>query len=201
MRELVMVGETEIGKTTLANALLGWDLFPQTNDGWYMPTKENASRMLTEEIRLTDTPGYDARWKQVPEALVQAVSRADTLVVLLSGNLVEEDSDLPDLDPDWDARRSEEERLLKDLLGKGRTRDIFFVLPFDSGDWPEEQESPDQGLRLARARFAAMTDHGEQGFFCVDPKMALVGEIEADQDAIARSGLPPLKAALLTEKT
>ena len=121
MRELVMVGETEIGKTTLANALLGWDLFPQTNDGWYMPTKENASRMLTEEIRLTDTPGYDARWKQVPEALVQAVSRADTLVVLLSGNLVEEDSDLPDLDPDWDARRSEEERLLKDLLGKGRT--------------------------------------------------------------------------------
>ena len=28
VKELVIVGEAEIGKTTLANALLGWDIFP-----------------------------------------------------------------------------------------------------------------------------------------------------------------------------
>ena len=30
VKELAIVGEEEIGKTTLANALLGWDIFPQS---------------------------------------------------------------------------------------------------------------------------------------------------------------------------
>ena len=77
MRELVIVGEEEIGKTTLANALLGWDVFPQSTWDLYMPTEEPASRMLTEGIRLTDTPGYDLLWFEVPESVNEAVSQAD----------------------------------------------------------------------------------------------------------------------------
>ena len=59
VKELVIVGEQEIGKTTLANALLGWDIFPQSTWDLYIPTEETASKMLTESIRLIDTPGYD----------------------------------------------------------------------------------------------------------------------------------------------
>ena len=64
VKELVIVGEEEIGKTTLANALLGWDIFPQSTWDLYIPTEEPASQMLTEHIRLTDTPGYDLLWYQ-----------------------------------------------------------------------------------------------------------------------------------------
>lgn len=204
VKELVIVGEEEIGKTTLANALLGWDIFPQTNDGWYIPTKENASQMLTEHIQLTDTPGYDLLWYQVPEAVNEAVSRADTIIMMFTGFGDESDVDLANAEPEdaeeirrWLENLAKEEKLQKDLLAKAKTRDIYFVLPFYSEDDPLDQAELDRDLRRAKERFASFSDHGEEGFFCIDPMMALIAAIEDDQKALAQSGILPLKTALL----
>lgn len=204
VKELVIVGEEEIGKTTLANALLGWDIFPQTNDGWYIPTKENASQMLTKHIQLTDTPGYDLLWYQVPEAVSEAVSRADTIIMMFTGFGDESDVDLANAEPEdaeeirrWLENLAKEEKLQKDLLAKAKTRDIYFVLPFYSEDDPLDQAELDRDLRRAKERFASFSDHGEEGFFCIDPMMALIAAIEDDQKALAQSGILPLKTALL----
>ena len=198
MREVVIVGEEGLGKTTLANALLGWDVFPQSDWDLYIPTEKNASQMLTAKIRLTDTPGYDLWWQKMPESVVEAISKADTVIVLLER---EEDTKDPDEafedEPQWKERQQAEEKLQKDLLEQARTRDIYFVIPYDSAGWQEEPVPKAQWLRLARARYGSMTEHGEAGFFCVDPVKALVGEIEADAAAIADSGIVPLKEALL----
>lgn len=207
MKELVIIGDEEIGKTTLANALLGWDIFPQTNDGWYIPTKENASQMLTEHIRLTDTPGYNLWWNEVPEAVNEAVARADTIIMMFKDFGAAEDIDLGCADPEeaeeirrWLANIVEEEKMQKDLLAKAKTRDIYFVIPFYSEDGPLDQWELDRDLQRAKERFASLSDHGDESFFCVDPMQALVGAIEVDDDAIAQSGILPLKAALLGEQ-
>lgn len=196
MRELVIIGDEEIGKTTLANALLGWDIFPQSYDNIYVPTKENASQMLTDNIRLTDTPGYDYWWNTVPEDAVKAVSQADTIVVLLEDILAGEGY-FPSDDPEWEKHLKAEEVLLKKLLESTDTRDIFFVIPYDTEECLEGEIPLTQALCLARERFSSMSDHGDEGFFCIDPMKALIGAIEADDDAIAQSGILPLKAALL----
>ena len=204
VKELVIVGEEEIGKTTLANALLGWDIFPQTNDGWYARTEENTSQMLTDSIRLTDTPGYDLLWYNVPESVNEAVSRADTIIMMFKGFYAEEDvdpefTDLEELDEyrKWVEGLAKEEKLLKELLAKAKTRDIYFVIPFYSEDGPLEQEELDRDLARAKERFASFSDHGEEVFFCVDPMMALIAAIEDDNTALEASGILPLKSALL----
>lgn len=204
IKNVVIVGEEEIGKTTLANALLGWDIFPQTNDDWYIPTKENASQMLTDHIRLTDTPGYDLLWYRVPEATNEAVSGADTIIMMFTGFADEADMDLENVEPEdaeeirrWLAKLAKEEKLQKDLLAKAKTRDIYFVLPFYSEDGPLDQAELDRDLHRAKERFASLSDHGEEGFFCIDPMMALIGAIEDDYAALEESGILPLKAALL----
>ncbi len=204
VKELVIVGEEEIGKTTLANALLGWDIFPQTNDGWYARTEENASQMLSDSIRLTDTPGYDLWWYKVPESVNEAVSRADTIIMMFKGFYTEEDvdpefTDLEELEEyrKWVESLAKEEKLLKELLAKAKTRDIYFVIPFYSEDGPVEQEELDRDLRRAKERFASFSDHGEKAFFCIDPMMALIASIEDDNAALEASGILPLKAALL----
>lgn len=207
VKELVIIGEEEIGKTTLANALLGWNIFPQTNDGWYIPTKENASQMLTDHIRLTDTPGYDLLWYQVPEAVKEAVSGADTGIMMFSGFGAEENFGIENAEPEvaeeirrWEEKQAKEEKLLKGLLEKAKTRDIYFVIPFDNEDGPLDREELERDVARAKERFASFSDHGEEGFFCVDPMMALVAAIEDDQEALAQSGILPLKAALLGAK-
>lgn len=203
VKELVIVGEEEIGKTTLANALLGWDIFPQTNDGWYARTEENASQMLTDSIRLTDTPGYDLLWYNVPESVNEEISRADTIIMMIKGFYAEEDvdlefTDLEELDEyrKWVEALAEEEKLLKELLAKAKTRDIYFVIPFYSEDGPVEQAELDRDLARAKERFASFSDHGEEAFFCVDPMMSLIAAIEDDNTALEASGILPLKAAL-----
>lgn len=201
---MIIVGETEIGKTTLANALLGWDIFPQSTWDLYIPTEAPASRMLTDSIRLTDTPGYDFLWYQVPDSVNKAVSNADTIIMMLTGFADESDLGMEDAKPEdieefnhWLDNLAKEEKLQKELLAKAKTRDIYFVLPFYSEDGPLVQEELDRDLRRAKERFAHLSDHGEDGFFCLDPMMALVAAIEDDQDALARAGILPLKAALL----
>lgn len=203
VKELVIIGEEEIGKTTLANALLGWDIFSQSTWDLYIPTEEPASQTLTDHIRLTDTPGYDLLWYQVPEVVNEAVSRADTIIMMFKGFYTEEDVDPEFTDQEeleeyrrWVESLAKEEKLLKELLAKAKTRDIYFVIPFYSEDGPLDQEELDRDLRRAKERFAHLTDHGENGFFCIDPMMALIAAIEDDQEALAQSGILPLKAAL-----
>ena len=204
VKELVIVGEEEIGKTTLANALLGWDIFPQSTWDLYIPTEQPASQMLTEHIRLTDTPGYDLLWYQVPEAVNEAVSRADSIIMMFKGFGAEEDMDLESADPEemqeirrWLEVLAKEEKLQKDLLAKVKTRDIYFVVPFYSEDGPLDREEMDRDLCRAKERFASFSDHGEEGFFRIDPKMALIAAIEDDYAALEASGILTLKAALL----
>ena len=228
-KEIVIIGEEEIGKTTLANALLGWDIFPQSNDEEYIATTAKQSRLLTQDRWITDTPGYNLFWSSIPADTAMAVSQADTVVVLLSEPLAEaydpftddpdwdnaeeeeelpaDDSDgetvedvlaIPAVDFDWEEDREKEKVLLEKLL-EGKTRDIYFVIPYDSAEWGDEQIPLEQTLCNARERFAYLTDHSAEGFFCIDPMKALIGAIEADDEAIAQSGLLSLKAALLGE--
>lgn len=207
VKELVIVGEEEIGKTTLANALLGWDSFPQSTWDLYLPTEKPASQMLTDHIQLTDTPGYDFLWYQVPEVVNEVISGADTIIMMFTGFGDERDVDLENAEPEvveethrWLANQVKEEKLQKDLLAKAKTRDIYFVLPFYREDGPLEREKLERDLARAKERFASLSDHGEEGFFCVDPMMALIAAIEDDQEALAQSGILLLKAALLGEK-
>ena len=207
VKRLVIVGEAEIGKTTLANALLGWDIFPQSTWDLYIPTEEPASRMLTDAIRLTDTPGYDLWRFEVPEAVSKAVAGADTIIMMFTGFGDAEDFDLENAEPEtaeecrrWLAKLSKEEVLQKELLAKAKTRDIYFVLPFYSEDGPLDREELEREVARAKERFASFSDHGEEAFFCIDPMMALVAAIEDDQEALSRSGILPLKAALLGVK-
>lgn len=205
VKELVIVGEAEIGKTTLANALLGWDILPQSTWDLYIPTKEPAVRMLTERIRLTDTPGYDFLWYQVPECVTEAVSGADTIIMMFTGFADEKDADNagPEETEEFNrlpAKLAREEKLQKDLLAKAKTRDIYFVLPFYTEDGPPDREELDKDMQLAKEKFASLSDHGEEGFFCIDPMMALVAAIEDDHEALAKSGILPLKAALMGTK-
>lgn len=204
VNELVIVGEEEIGKTTLANALLGWDIFPQSTWDLHIPTERPASKMLTESIRLTDTPGYDFLWYQVPDSVNKAVSNADTIIMMFTGFADESDLDMEDAKPEdieefnrWLENLAKEEKLQKNLLEKAKTRDIYFVLSFYSEDGPLDQEELDRDLRRAKERFAHLSDHGEDGFFCIDPMMALIAAIEDDNDTLEASGILPLKAALL----
>lgn len=207
VKELVIVGEEEIGKTTLANALLGWDIFPQSTWDLYIPTAEPANRMLTDAIRLTDTPGYDLWRFEVPEAVSKAVAGADTTIMMFTGFGDAEDFDLENAEPEtaeefrrWLAKLSKEEVLQKELLAKAKTRDIYFVLPFYSEDGPLDREELERDVARAKERFASFSDHGEEAFFRIDPMMALVAAIEDDQEALSRSGILPLKAALLGAK-
>lgn len=207
VKELVIVGEEEIGKTTLANALLGWDIFPQSTWDLYIPTEEIASQMLTEHIQLTDTPGYDLWRLEVPETVNEAVSRADTIIMLFKGFGDPSDVDTEPTDPEdaeeirrWLEDLTKEEKLLKGLLGKVKTRDIYFVIPFCNEDGPLEQEELARDLQRTKERFASFSDHGEKAFFCIDPMMALIAAIEDDNDALEASGILPLKAALLGTK-
>lgn len=210
-KEIVIIGAEGIGKTTLANALLGWDILPQSNDEIYVPTTENASQMLTENIQLTDTPGYDYRWNHLPEDVLKAVCQADTIIVLLNQMLVTEDEpeevlteqeeeDLAAAVKDWEEDLEQQRTLVKTLLKKSKTKDIFFVIPYDTEELSGEPISLTLSLQTAREYYSDMTDNGDAGVFCIDPMKALVAAIEADDTAIAQSGILSLKAALLGEE-
>jgi len=143
----------------------------------------------------------------VPEAVNEAVSKADAIIMMCK-----DPGDLIDVDPEnaepkeaaeirrWQARLAMDVKLQKELLVKAKTRDIYFVIPFYSEDEPLDQSGLDLDLCQAKEHFASFSDHGENGFFCIDPMMALIGAIEDDLEALAASGILPLKEALLKEK-
>lgn len=196
VKHIVVIGAEETGKTALVNALLGWDILPQSYDGIQVRTTVCETCRLQEGVYLTDTPGYSLLWDTVPEATVAAVSRADTVIVMLSEELAEEEFDIPSLDPEWEDRRAAEAALLSQLLETQKKRDVYFVIPYDATYWPDGQVPLSQALRLARKRFAALSCHAEEGFFCIDPMLALIGAIEDDAREIEDSGILPLKARL-----
>lgn len=175
---------------------LGWDILPQSYEYVPAPTVVSASQMMTDTIRLIDTPGYSLLWKTVPEDTAAAVSKADMLIVMLSEELAEDKMDIPSVDPEWEARRAREAELLAGLLANCESRDIFFVIPYDAEDWPEGNVPVTQAVRLAQERFASFSCRGRDGFFCIDPMKALIGAIEADDEAVDASGILPLKVRL-----
>ena len=195
IKNVVVIGGEETGKTTLINALLGWDILPQSYDGIYIHTETCVRQQLTDTVSLTDTPGYSLLWNTVPEETTSAVSGADTIVVMLSEELAEK-MDAPSADPEWATCRVSEAALLSRLLEQGNTRDIYFVLPCDKWEWPEMEVPLTQELYLARKQFGGMTCHGETGFFCIDPMQALIAAIEDDKAMLNQSGILPLKAKL-----
>lgn len=208
-KKVAIIGTEGIGKTTLANALLGWDILPQSNDEIYVPTTENASQMLTENIQLTDTPGYDYRWNHLPEDVLQAVCQADTIIVLLNQMLVTEDEpeevlteqeeeELAAVVKEWEEDLEQQRTLVKTLLEKSKTKDIFFVIPYDTEELSGEPISLTESLQIAREYYSDMTDNGDAGVFCIDPMMALIAAIEDDKAALEASGILPLKTALLS---
>ena len=54
-----------------------------------------------------------------------------------------------------------EEQRRKDLLARAKTRDIYFVIPFDSQEAPVDPKELERNLRHAKSRFASLSDHGE----------------------------------------
>lgn len=197
IKNVVVIGAQDMGKTTLINALLGWDILPQSYDGIVVHTTRCESCQLTKSVQLTDTPGYSLLWGTVPKETSEAVSRADTTIVMLSEELAEEGVDISALDPDWESRRAAEAELLMELLKLQKNRDVYFVVPFDATYWPDDEVPLTQALYYARKRFASMTGHGEEGFFCIDPMLALIGAIENDPKELEDSGILPLKARLI----
>lgn len=202
IKNVVIIGNEDTGKTTLANALLAVtlparELFPQSYDGVYTPTLKCDSRMLTQTVQLTDTPGYSLLWNTIPEEVETAAATADTLIVMLSEEMEEEVVDIPPEDPMWEKCKGKEEKLLENFL-KGKTRDIYFVIPYNTEDWPEDEPIPlSQALRFAQRRFSRFTDHGENAFFCIDPMQALEGELWLDDNMLEISGILPLRKVFL----
>ena len=197
MKELVIIGQSAVGKTTLCNALLGWDVLPQSNDGCYMKTKKNDSRMLTEHIRLTDTPGYDFNWNKLPEDVLTAVKAADTVVVLLDDVVNDEPESLED-DPDWMESLAAQKNMLTTILNHAQTRDIVFAIPYEFEEM-DEGLPVEETLQIAKQWFGDLSDRGTEAFFFVDPMKCLVAAIEDDHEVYEQFGAAALKAALVTE--
>lgn len=189
------LGANETGKTTLINALLGRDILPQGANGYEFPTRALTEVPWGEDCILLDTPGYDYRREVLPDSAREAL-RCDVLVVLLSEELSEKDIFPGDWDPMWDARRQREADFLGRVLQEAQSRDILFVIPFDWDDWKEDAFSPEHVARIAADRFHTLTNRGRAGFFPVDAMAALIASLEADDEALRRSGLPELCRAL-----
>ena len=194
-KKLVVVVGDRVGKTTLVNALMQKDILPQTANGYEYPTHDCVCLRMTERVYLTDTPGYDLIRYKIPWVTADAVSRADTVIVMLTG----ESCMMSALDPDAPAMREREAMLLEKLLELQKNRDVYFVIPFDLTDWDDMEVPRDQWMMTAREAFSRFTDHGEAGFFCIDPMLALIGALETDRQELEDSGILPLRAALTGE--
>ena len=180
MKNIVVVGAREMGKTTLVNALLGWDILPQSYAGIRCRTTHCEKNRLAGDIWITDTPGFCLYQKTIPEETVRAVSAADTVVAVVGGD---------DAEPELMGR-----------LLKGK-KDVCFVIPYSTADWPGCELSLMDVLHYDACQCEECYHTDWEQIFCVDPLMALVAAIENDATAQKDSGILPLKERLLGEET
>lgn len=184
-KKILILGERDCGKTTLVNALLGWDTLPQATDCYSFPTKEFTEVPWDPGYTLVDSPGYMAGQGHFPPELPAAIREADK-ILLVTGASCREDM-------------AAEVRLLLPLLAGIPRKKCFLVIPYAAGDWP--QGHPNRALCRLRALggMGSLVGWNLNRIFCVESMAGLIASIEADPLALARTGIPALRAALRRE--
>jgi len=199
-KRIVVIGESGSGKSTLVNALLRWDILPQAVDGMERPTEACVTLPLAEGIQITDTPGYDAKTGRIQPEVRQALSGADQIIVVLDEKTTGIGWYPHELTALRKTHRARHRAFLKQLLRDAGTNRVWFVIPYDTEEWEDGTLPARRLCRQAANGFAALSNRGRRAFFCIDSLQALIGEIEADEQAIDRSGIRALRAVLLEEK-
>ena len=110
----------------------------------------------------------------------------------------QEEEELAAVVKEWEEDMEQQKTLVKTLLEKSKTKDIFFVIPYDTEELSGKPISLTLCLETAREYYSDMTDNGDAGVFCIDPMMALIAAIEDDKAALEEFGILPLKTALLS---
>ena len=177
--EILVLGSRDVGKTTLVNALAGWDILPQADDTTCFPTADFPQVPFGENHLLTDSPGYDFSPEEYDPRLPEKIRSADKILILLSMGFRED--------------MAQERRLLKKLLAGVKKETLYFVIPYASGNWAEGK------VPLLSMKLAAMVGYrlplGK--IFCADAMAGLVAAIEDDADALHASGIARLRARLI----
>lgn len=190
-RNIVVIGAEESGKSTLVNALLRWDILPQAVEGSTCHTETCITVPLEPGWTITDTPGYDVRAGQADPQVRLALADARWVLVVPDVDLLQPQwgwSERNRLYRKWAKR---ERQILRQLLQGTQPNRVLFVLPYDTEEWLPDKAPTRQLRRWAAARF------GFRKCFCVDSLKALIGEIEADEEAVSSSGIRPLRMRLL----
>lgn len=177
-RRILVMGSHDIGKTTLCNALLGWDILPQATGNDSFPTKDFIEVSWGKEAIFIDSPGYDAERELCDPRLPEELEKADGIVVLPGTGSREE--------------RRAEAAFLKAMLPE---KPVFFVINYDAGDWPKGR-FPRFSARMTALRHFLPISRRPDRFFCVDALAGLVAAVEDDKKALKTSGVARLRAAL-----
>lgn len=177
-RRILVMGGQDIGKTTLVNALLGWDILPQATFDDCFPTKGFPEVPWGDRHILIDSPGYDAEKRLCDPGLPEAMEKADILVVM------------PAMGSRKEAKA--EAAFLKALLPD---KPVFFVIAYDADDWPHGK-APLFSARMTALWHYLRISHRPDRFFCVDAMAGLVAAIEDDTSVLRTSGIAGLRAAL-----
>lgn len=199
-QSIVVIGETGNGKTTLVNALLRWDILPQVMDDMTHPTEACVTLPLADGFQITDTPGYDSKTRRIDPEVRQAISRADHVVVVLDEETTGIGLYPGELASLRKLHRKRHKAFLKNLFGETGRKRVYFVIPYDTEEWGDDAVPLEQIRRRVSKRLFPISRYGKASCFCIDSLKALIGEIEADEQAIAQSGIQALRAAILEEE-
>lgn len=183
-QRILVIGSQDIGKTTLINALLGWDILPQATDWDSFPTEEFTEVPWGENAILVDSPGYDAGRGLYDARLPDAIGKADAVLVMPGMGSREE--------------RQKEAAFLKRLLSGLPEKKLYFVIAYDADDWPGNRAPLFSARAQALWHFLPLSRRPDR-FFCVDAMAGLVAAIEDDVKHLRTSGIAGLRAALRKE--
>ena len=118
---VAVVGDFQIGKSTLVNALIG-DNQAEMGRG-RSTTKENRSYRLADDVELIDTPGFDAVLKDDATAS-DAIMTSNLVLFVRSGKALD-----GDVYP----------RIIKQAIGAGK-RGLFIFNCTNCGSWSPEED-------------------------------------------------------------